>query len=71
MVDVVFHHKFADSCSGEALGFTFFEFHNFLGRGSEVVEVSEDLAFQEFLSAFLDFLVGGEDTFSRLGWCLP
>ena len=48
-----------------------FEFHNFLGRGSEVVEVSGDLAFQEFLSAFLDFLVGGEDTFSRLGWCLP
>ena len=47
-----------------------FEFQNFLGRDSEVVEVSEDLAFREFLKAFLDVLVCWEDIFSRLGWCL-
>ena len=35
--------------------------------GSEVVEISEDLAFRESLYTFVDFLVRGEDIFSRLG----
>ena len=44
-----------------------FEFDNFLGGGYVVVEVSEDLAFRESLQTFIDFLVRGEDIFSRLG----
>ena len=44
-----------------------FELNNFLGGGSEVVEVSEDLPFVESLYTFVDFLVSGEDIFSRLG----
>ena len=52
-----------------------FKLNNFLGGGSEVVEVSEDLPFLESLYTFVDFLVSGEDIFSRLGctvvdWCI-
>ena len=44
-----------------------FELNNFLGEGSDVVDVSEKLAFRESLYTFDDFLVRGEDIFSRLG----
>ena len=44
-----------------------FELNNFLGGSSEVVEVSEDLTFLESLYTFVDFLVRGQNIFSRLG----
>ena len=46
------------------------ELDNFLGKCSEVVEMSEDVAFWESLYTFVDFLLREADIFSRLGRCL-
>ena len=44
-----------------------FKLDNFLGRVSEVAEITEYLAFRDPLYPFVKFLVRGYDIFSRFG----